>query len=237
MGMSEDTSQSEVKLDNEFFTDLMKDTSFVMADNGSLMSSRPKVPTPIYVLNCLFGGGLPLGNIGEISGPPQSGKSTFSYQTMGMYQKLYKNGVSIILDMESSSDNERLRVLGVDPSKVLRLPATTMENAFANLFGILGKLCTKVESIPDLSAFIMYDTISTGGTNKQSVAASEGHSVMNAGGMQEAPRILKQNLANVFPYLEKLPIYLGLLNQVFTQMGAYAATIGSGGGYGRAVAA
>ena len=221
------------KLDKEFFDELIKDTSFVIADEGSLMTSRGKVPTPILAINCIFGGGLPLGNIGEISGPPSSGKSTFSYQTMGNYQKMYESGVGCILDIEASMDNERLEVLGVDTSSLLRLPATTMEQAFGNLFKLMSKLSAAVEKNPDISLFCVYDTISTGGTNKQQEAASHGDKVLNAGGMNEAPRILKQNLANVFPYLEKFPVYIGLLNQVFTSFNAYGgASVGSGGGLG-----
>lgn len=228
-----DNENKETTLTRDFFNELIKDTNFVIADNGSLMNARDKVLTPLYVINCIFGGGIPLGIIGEISGPPSSGKSTFSYQCMANYQKQYPNGVSVIYDMESSMDDARLKVLGVDTSKVLRLPATTLEDAFAQMFKMLQKLSKLAESNPDISLFQIYDTISTGGTNKQHAATEEGRSVMNAGGMQEAPRILKQNLANVFPYLEKFPVFLGLLNQVFTQMGTYTSSIGSGGGYGR----
>ena len=200
------------------------------------MNARHKVPTPLYVVNCIYGGGIPLGVIGEISGPPSSGKSTFSYQCMGNYQKLYPEGVPVVYDQESSMDDTRLRVLGVDTDKLLRRPATSMEDAFASMFTILEKLSNLMDKRPNISSFQIYDTISTGGTNKQHQATMEGKAVMNAGGMQEAPRILKQNLANVFPYLEKFPIFLGLLNQVFTQMGTYTSSIGSGGGYGRVLA-
>lgn len=217
---------------NDFFEDLIKETDFVMADEGSLMNSRPKVPTPLYVINCIYGGGIPLGVMGEISGPPSSGKSTFGYQCMGNYQKKFKDGVAVIYDMESSTDNERLKVLGVDTQRLLRLPATTMENAFASMFTMLNKLLKLQETNPNLTTFQIYDTIAVGGTNKQKEATSSGNSAFNAGSMMEAPRILKQNLSNLFPYLEKLPIFLGLLNQVFTQTGMYTSTVKAGGGFG-----
>jgi len=218
--------------DNDFFEDLIKDTNFVLAKTGSLMSSRKKVLTPLYAINCIYGGGIPLGVIGEISGPPGSGKSTFSYQCMANYQIAYPEGIPVIYDMESSMDDIRLGMLGVDTNKLLRLPATSMEEAFASMFAIMIKIEEKCKEFPDISSFQIYDTISTGGTNKQHEAVENGKSVMNAGGMQEAPRILKQNLGNLFPYLEKFPVFVGLLNQVFTQMGTYQSSVKSGGGFG-----
>ena len=76
-------------LNKEFFDNLIKDTKFVVAQDGSLMNSRNKVTTPLYAINCIYGGGLPLGIITRISGHPGSGKSTFSYQCMANYQKEY----------------------------------------------------------------------------------------------------------------------------------------------------
>lgn len=221
-----------MQFDNEFFEDIIKDTNFVIAKQGSLMNSRTKILTPLTVVNCVYGGGIPLGVIGEVSGPPGSGKSTFSYQCMANYQVQCPEGVPVIYDMESSMDDSRLEILGVDTNKLLRLPATTMEEAFGSMFAILSKIANKYEEYPDISSFQIYDTISTGGTNKQHDAAEKGNSVMNAGGMQEQARILKQNLSNIFPYLERFPVFLGLLNQVFTQMGTYTSSVSSGGGFG-----
>lgn len=220
-------------LDKSFFTDLMKDTDFKLASTGSLMHSRIKVTTPLYVINCIYGGGLPLGIISEISGGPGSGKSTFLYQCAGNYQKQYPDGVVVIYDMETSMDNNRLETLGVDTERVLRLPATSMEDAFASMFKMLNKLSKLVEDHPEISSFQIYDSISAGGTEKQHQSANAGNSAFNAGSMMEAPRIIKQNLSNVLPYLEKFPIYIGLINQVFTQgVGTYAPKLGSGGGMG-----
>lgn len=223
---------SEFKFDRDFFTDLMKDTEFVLAETGSVMHSRKKVPTPLYVINCIYGGGVPLGVVSEISGPPGSGKSTFSYQCMANFQKKYPQGVAVIYDMETSMDSARLRALGVDTERVLRLPASSYEDAFANMFKMLNKLLELQKTHPDISSFQIYDSISSGGTERQHDSVGQGKNAFNSGSMMEVPRIIKQNLSNLFPYLEKLPVYVGLLNQVFTQVGVYTSKIASGGGYG-----
>lgn len=225
--------EEQAKMDGAFFDELIKDTDFVKADTGSLMNSRMKVTTPLYVINCIYGGGVPLGIISEISGPPSSGKSTFSYQCMGNYQREYPDGVAVIYDMESSMDNSRLKALGVDTDRLLRLPATTLEEAFSSMFKMFGKLEKLIEKYPDISSFQIYDTISAGGTNKQHQATEGGNSAFGAGSMMESPRIIKQNLMNVFPYLEKFPVFIGLINQVFMQgIGGYAPKAASGGGFG-----
>lgn len=219
------------ELNNEFFEDLIKDTDFVIAKSGSLMNSRSKVTTPVLAINCIYGGGLPLGTISEISGNPGGGKSTFSYQCMANFQKEYPNGVPVVYDMESSMDDIRLRVLGVDTNKVLRQPATTLDSAFASMFTILNKLIklNETESVPSLQIF---DTISAAGTEKQHQNTAEGKSAFGAGSMMEAPRVIKQNLMNLFPYLEKMELGIMLLNQVFTQMSQFSSKLASGGGMG-----
>ena len=217
------------RIDRNFFEDLIKDTNFNLADDGSLMNSRKKVTTPLYVINCVYGGGLPLSIISRISGHPGSGKSTFSYQTMANYQNEFPDGVPVIYDMEASMDNSRLKVLGVDTSKVLRLPATSLEMAFEQMFKMLEKLKDLYESNPNISTFQIYDTISSGGTETQHEQISSGGQGFGAGPMMQSNRIIKQNLMNIPPYIEKLPVFLGLLEQVFTQINQYGGASYSAG--------
>lgn len=228
-----DKDYSNITIDDDFFKDLSKGTDFVMADEGSLMSARMKVPTPLLVINCIWGGGIPLGIMGEVSGPPASGKSTFAYQCMGNYQKYISDGVSVIYDQESSMDRDRLHSLGVDVGKVLRLPSTSMESSFENMFKMLNKLKEIHKTKDTISSFQIYDTLAAGGTNKQHESINQGGGAFNAGSMMESPRIIKQNLLNVFQYIEEFPVMILFLNQVFTQgVGTYAPSVKSGGGYG-----
>jgi len=218
-------------LNNDFFAELIKDTDFKIAETGSLMNSRIKVHTPLYVLNCIFGGGLPLGIMAEVSGEPGSGKSTFLYQCMGNYQKQYPDGVPVILDMEGSMDVARLHALGVNTEKVLRLPATSMENAFSNIFTMFNKLEKFYEKNPNISTFMVYDSIGAGGTDKQAEETNAGNQAFGAGTMMAPQRIVKQNLSVMLPYFEKLPACVCFINQVFTSINQYGqSSVKSGGG-------
>lgn len=218
---------------NELIQEVAKDTGFDIASDDVLMSSNIKVKTPLLVLNCLYGGGLPLGIISEISGPPSSGKSTFLYQCMGNYQRDYPEGVPVVYDMEASWDNDRMEKLGVNTAGVLRMKSSSLEDAFEHMFKMLNKIAKlKEEKNKDITSFQIYDSISAGGTEKQHAAIEEGNNAFGAGSMMEAPRIIKQNLSNVLQYLEKFPVFIGLINQVFSNVGRFQTTVESGGGYG-----
>lgn len=223
------------ELNKDFFDDLMKDTGFVMANEGSLMNNdtRAKVPHPLWVINCLCGGGIPMSLQTEFSGPPASGKTTGSYIMLGNFLRDNPNGVGVVIDMEGSMDKSRVEGLGVDLSRVMRLPASSIENGFGNMFKVFEKLTKAKETNPDLSVMVVFDSVSTGGTNKQQEVAHNGNSVLNAGSMMELPRILKQNTANVFSFIENLPILIIYINQVSTTgIGGYAPKIESVGGWG-----
>lgn len=235
--MAKEKKDVAENLGSDFFSELMKETEFNFASNDeSSKFSDLKVTTPLSVLNCIYGGGLPLRAISEISGLPSSGKSTFLYQCLGNYQREYaEDGIPVIYDMETSMDNDRLRALGVDTSRVLRLPSTNIEDAFSNMFKMLNKVRELKKVKPNVSTFQIYDSISTGGTEKQHTEVEKGNSAYGEGTMMtsmQIPKILKQNLNNVLPYMEEFPSYYGLINQVFTQMQGYTTTVNSGGGYG-----
>jgi RecA/RadA recombinase len=106
---------------------------------GSL-TDKPKVETPIYALNCLLGGGLPLGAIIEVYGPNAAGKSSLMYETLGNFQKQYSDGVAFIIDSEASTDDTRLKALGVDTLRTPRMGANTLEEGFEQIIKILKKM-------------------------------------------------------------------------------------------------
>lgn len=221
----------------EFFDELIKGTDFKLCNEGSLMTSRDRTPTPLSVLNCIFGEGIPLAAQVEVSGLPAGGKSTFAYGMMGAFQKKYGDrGVAVILDIEDSLDEVRLKQFGVDTNKVLRLPSLSLEKAFENMFKMFNKIIKIKEATnQDIKLFIIYDSLDAGGTDKQYEQIDNGGSAMSfGGGMMEKPRLLKQNTAAVTKFLEQINAIVCYINQVSTKgIGTYVTTIESGGGYGK----
>lgn len=207
---------------------LMKDTNahLVSDTSAAVMHDRAKIETPLYHLNCILGGGLPMGIIVEAYGEPASGKSSTWYQTMGNFQKQYPNGVSIIIDTEASVDSTRMPFMGCDPSKTLRIPADSIESGFDQLFAILDK---KVQNpkLKELPVFIIWDTIGIGVTEKQLETSDQ-----FAGGMLEKAKTIKFYLSALLPRIEEQPIAVVLLNQVTTKMTRFGSSLTSGGGWG-----
>lgn len=204
---------------------LLKNTNFQISNESSVLSQRLRVRTPIEVINCLLGGGVPLGCVSQSYGPPKSGKSTWMYQTAGIFQKQYPNGIVAILDNESSADDSRLSWLGVDPKRVLRLPSSSIESGFLNLLQMLDNL-SKVETKgEEIAVFVIWDTISKGLAQDNST-----QSRMNA---QDRARIIKNYMSPVLTKIEKHPFFLGLLNQVIYSTDRYGNTkMDAGGGVG-----
>lgn len=213
----------------QLISDLIDGTQFnFIGQNGEQgkgsLSDKPKVATPIYALNCLLGGGLPLGAILEVYGPNAAGKSSLMYETLGNFQKDYPDGVAFIIDSEASTDDTRLKALGVDPLRAPRMGASTLEDGFEQIVAILKKM-TNDKRYKGFPVFIIWDTIAATPTRAQ---LEEGK--MYAGGMAERARILKTSLTNIFTLIEKQNVLLVLLNQVMAEIGGWRPGETSAGG-------
>lgn len=201
---------------------LAKGTDFKLSSNSSVLTERAKVRTPIEALNCILGGGLPFGTVAQSYGPPKVGKSTWMYQMLGIFQKTYPNGVAMVIDMEASADGERIEYLGVDTSKLLRLPATSIENGFLSLMKVLENK-SKIEELKDVPVFVIWDTISKG-------LAQDGATQSRMNAMDRA-RVIKNYMSPVMAEIEKQDFILCLLNQVIYNVDSYGnRKMDSGGG-------
>lgn len=206
---------------------LMDGSEFVPGDSVDILTLRPKIRTPIRVLNAILGGGIPFGSIVECYGESQSGKSTASYETAGIFQKEYPEGVVVLLDSESSGDNNRLVSLGVDIDRLWRISAVTLESGFSELYKLFKRSLELSKKGTNIPIFIIWDTIAACSTNAQFDKGGA-----NAGGIAESARIIKTGLRNLIPYLHSLNIVIMIINQVSTQFSQYTSSLGSSGGHG-----
>lgn len=213
---------------SELIADLISGTEFKFISSDSSgkgsLTDKPKVETPLTALNCLLGGGIPLGAILEVFGPNASGKSSFMYETLGNFQKQYPQGVSFIIDTETSTDDSRLRQLGVDPSRAPRMGAATLEDGFEQINKIVRKMIDD-DRYKGFPVFILWDTIASAPTRAQLKSGE-----MYAGGMAERARIIKSSLMSIFPLIERQNVLLVLLNQVMASIGGWKPGITSAGG-------
>lgn len=66
--------------------------------------TKYRIPSGIFVLDLLLGGGLPLWKFNIIFGKESSGKTTQSLRFMGQFQKLYPKMKLLYIDIEHSFD-------------------------------------------------------------------------------------------------------------------------------------
>lgn len=222
---SEKTPESTGNLIN----DLISDTQFSFITENSettgSLSDKPKVKTPIHAFNDLLGGGLPLGAIIEVYGPNAAGKSSMLYETLGNFQRQYSNGVAFIIDSEASTDDARLRALGVDPSRAPRMGASSLEDGFEQINKILKKMIDN-PAYKGFPVMVLWDTIAATPSRAQVKSGD-----MYAGGMAERARIIKASLTNMFPLVDKQNVLIVLLNQVMSEIGSWRPGLTSGGGH------
>lgn len=206
---------------------LSKGTDFLIGEDASVLTTRDKVPTPITVLNCLFGGGIPFGTVLQSFGPPKVGKSTWLYQMVSTFQQSYPEGLTLIIDTESSTDPTRLNYLGVDTSKFLRLSASSIESGFLQIQTFLDNIELEAKSsknpeLRELPIFIIWDTL------KGKASDDSKQSRMNA---QDRARVIKNRMPEIISKIEKYNIIFGILNQVIYNTDSYGnVTMNSGGG-------
>ena len=90
---------------------------------------------------CIFNnkdieGGIPVGRLTEIHGDPSTGKSLLSYMILA--DCVRKGGTAVLIDTETSVNEDFMRMLGLEPKKnLLYVPVNTVEEVFATIESIL----------------------------------------------------------------------------------------------------
>lgn len=127
-------------------------------DQSSLSKIDGYIDTGSMVLNALISGscygGVPKGRLTQFAGPSQTYKSGFIQQILANAQK---EGMTVVIfDTENAIDPNGALTLGLDISKVLHVPCTTIESTRNAIFkflthvaekGLTGKFIIAIDSI------------------------------------------------------------------------------------------
>ena len=145
-------------------------------------------------------GGIPVGRITEITGMEASGKSLLSAHILANTQK--KGGTAVYIDTENAMNEEFLRAIGVDVSKMLYIQMETVEDIFEVIETIILKAR---ESDKDKLVSIVVDSVAAASTKVESEAdyGKDGWATSKAIVMSKAMRkitnlIGRQRIACVF---------------------------------------
>lgn len=156
---------------------------------------------------------LPFNKIIEVAGRPDTGKSTWAYETMVAAQSV---GIYVILtDAEDKLDASRFTKMGGDPKKVLLIKSneTLKSGELMRKFIIAIK-----EQDPDAKFFYVHDSI--GASQSRSHAERELDNEKHAQPGQDAKEnssLMKMFVALINKYPDSIAIYL--VNQVYAKIG------------------
>ena len=119
-------SDKEVKKIKDFFKARTLDDaeSFLRDKYGSeilvnedVEKKIQRVPTGLIGFDKIIGGGIPLGRVMELYGPPGSGKTTLCKEIVKAFQARQKKNLCLYLDYEHSIDLDYAETLGVDTGR------------------------------------------------------------------------------------------------------------------------
>jgi hypothetical protein len=199
-----------------------------------------RLRSPIQTLNIAGAGGYQFAGIMAVEGRSKGGKSTFSYQTAGMFMEDYKDQAELlILDTENVTKNAlRLKhVFGLDVRNDKRIhvePAHTLEIANDHIQRY-------IKSAKENNKFllIIWDSITNSSFNKakevmDKAMESEKEGEMALRGTTEPmarAQVTKWCLNNTLHAIYNAPVFVILINQATTKMNQFNTSVGSSGGF------
>ena len=107
-------------------------------------------------------GGFPVGRIVELTGLEQSGKSLLAAHAIASTQKA--GGVGILIDTESSANEEFWRSIGLDMTKMVYVQADALEDVFDMITNVIEKV-RKADK--DKLVTIVVDSVAAASTKKE----------------------------------------------------------------------
>lgn len=202
---------SVLKLGKDVGLTLMRDNTYANVSNW--------LPTGIPQYDRILGGGIPFGRVTEIFGKKASGKSTFALALSKQASDL--DVVTVWIDVEGTSDINRLTQLGIDTEKVFAIqpefnPKTNMVDPLT--VEIIGE---KIENLlkvfrdnsPNTPLLIIWD----------SIAATSSKVEMESDYDSERPGLKAKSLAKFFnkvtPLVNGYNVALVCINQARDVMG------------------
>jgi recombination protein RecA len=110
----------------------------VLKKEGGLFFSSPKthlsfVSSGCAVLDCVLGGGWPLGRMANLVGDKSTGKTLLAIEAFANFRRQFPDGKMAYCETEAAFDDEYARALGLDMEGVHRPDVSTVEDLFEDL--------------------------------------------------------------------------------------------------------
>lgn len=191
-------------------------------EESKFFNDVDETPTDIPAMNIALSGSLTGGmksGILTIAGPSRHFKSMYGLMMASSYLKKHKESVLIFYDSEFGSPKEYFQSVGIDPSRVLHVPVTDLEEL---KFDIMQQLTTIDRGD---KVFIMIDSIGNLASKKEVDDAEAGKSV---GDMSRA-KFIKGLYRIITPHLRIKDIPLVQVAHIYMTQDMFPKAVVSGG--------
>lgn len=200
----EETEKGEFQFEFESF--LNKKLEIDNSNGGNV----ERIPTGVDLLDCLSGGGFPVGQFTQLVGLPGSFKSTIVAQALSNAQKVYNSKLlCVYYDTEVAMSTKRLSQLGVNNPPIKPYDDVTIET----LFKTIEAMCAYKEAKNiDTPSIIVWDSIANTSTLKER-STDEINQTM---GLKQ--KLLSQLFPRYLPKMAKYKISIWGVNQLRDNM-------------------
>jgi len=190
--------------------------------DSSIFAEKPIIKTDLPIINVAFSGSIDGGlvpGLTVIAGQSKTFKSLISLYCLKAFQDKYPEGIALFYDCEYGISEDYMKMVGVDPNRVLYLE---IENIEQLKFDMVQKL-KSVEK--NDKVFILIDSIGNMASVKEVEDAINEKSVAD---MSRA-KSLKSLFRITTPLVVKNNVYCIAINHIYMEQGLYPKAIVSGG--------
>ena len=214
------------EIDNEYAT--------VVSDGVAAGDTSGYIDTGSYIFNGLVSGslnkGVPGNKITAIAGESSTGKTFFCLGIVRHFLESNPDGGVIYFESESALSREMIETRGIDSSRMIIVPVTTVQEFRQQAIKILDKYMQEKNQPPMLMVLDSLGMLSTSKEMEDSEAGKETRDMTRAQVVKSIFRVLTLKLG-------KANVPLIVTNHTYDVVGAYVPTKEMGGGSGLKYAA
>ena len=214
------------EIDNEYAT--------IVADGVAAGDTGSFIDTGSYIFNGLVSGsiykGVPGNKITAIAGESSTGKTFFCLGIVRHFLESNPDGGVIYFESESALSREMIETRGIDSSRMIIVPVTTVQEFRTQAIQILDKYMKDKNQPPMMMVLDSLGMLSTSKEMEDSEAGKETRDMTRAQVVKSIFRVLTLKLG-------KANVPLIVTNHTYDVVGAYMPTKEMGGGSGLKYAA
>ena len=207
-----------------------------LLSEGSVGDIGGYVDTGSYIFNALVSGsitgGIPSNKITAIAGESSTGKTFFCLGMVESFLKQNKEAGVVYFESESAISREMMEQRGVDTSRMILVPVTTVQEFRTQAIQILDKYLEQPPSSRQPLMFVL-DSLGMLSTSKELADSAEGKDTRD---MTRA-QVVKAIFRVLTLKLGKANVPMLVTNHTYDVVGAYVPTKEMGGGSGLKYAA